>query len=520
MKVTAFVNGKIYTSFKPLRAVRGLVVAGERVLFAGDDAKALRIARELGGEIIDLRGRTAIPGFVDAHVHLDSLGLSLITLDLRGVSSIEELRQRIRLYIERNPDVDVVIGRGWDQELFAEKRWPTRWDIDDVTGGKPAILIRVCGHAALLNTRALEETGLADVRSPYIVRRADGEPTGIVKEEFVKQAMDRLGARKRLLAQSIDRAQRFAAKYGVTEVGFVSCDIDAFRTLLKKWRRGELLIRVRAYLEPSSFDEMRRFLAPGFGDEYLRVTGLKIILDGSLGARTAWLSEPYNDDPSVQGAPLLDYGELKEIVGRALDGGYQVAIHAIGDAALDWVLKLYKELEVKPDDRARIEHVSVVRPEQLKEIARLGAVAVVQPHFIITDWWVVKRVGRERASWVYAFRSMIEIGIKTAFSTDAPVEPLDPFLTLHAAVTRGSDEGVELWKLTPHEAVDVREALHSYTHGSSYALCDDYAGRLEPGSYGDLVVLSNDPLEVEPRSLRDIRVLETYIGGKLVYASE
>ena len=249
----------------------------------------------------------------------------------------------------------------------------------------------------------------------------------------------------------------------------------------------------------------------------LRVVGLKVIVDGSLGARTAWLSKPYADDPTIRGTPLWSYEELREVAEAAYRRGFQLAIHAIGDSALDMVLRLYRELGVSPGDRARVEHASVARPEQIAEMAGMGVVAVVQPHFVVTDWWVVRRVGEERAPWVYPFRTMMERGVRLAFSTDAPVEPVDPFETLYAATTRGVREGIELARLTPNEVLGVAEALDAYTRGSAYALRDPMAGSLEPGHYADLAVLSADPLATEPAGLRDIEVLETYVAGRRVY---
>jgi len=512
----AFVNGVIYTGFSPPRRVRGLAVVNGIVVYAGDPARAAGIVKGLGGDIVDLGGKVAIPGFVDAHLHLDSLGMSLRSADLRGVRSIAELRERIRRFLEQHPDTEVVFGRGWDQELFKEGRWPTRWDIDDVTGDRPAVLVRVCGHAALLNTRALVESGLIDVKSPLIMRREDGEPTGVVKEEFVQRAIEALGARRGLV-KALEEGARYVAAHGVTEVGFVSCNLDSLNAVMELWRRGKLPIRVRLYLEPEAFRRCSSCLAPGFGDGLLRVTGLKVIVDGSLGARTAWLSEPYADDPSTRGSLLWSYEELKEVAMLAFERGFQLAIHAIGDATLDIVLRLYRELGVSQGDRARVEHASVARPEQIAEMAKIGAVAVVQPHFVITDWWVVRRVGKGRVTWVYPFRTMVRRGVRLALSTDAPVEPVDPFETLYAAVTRGINEGIELGRITPNETLEVHEALDAYTRGSAYALRDPMAGSLEPGHYADLVVLSADPLATEPTKLRDIEVVETYVGGRRVY---
>jgi len=427
-----------------------------------------------------------------------------------------------------------ILGHGWDQELFEEKRWPTRWDLDEVVSDRPVMLSRVCLHAAVLNTKAIEITGLLNADLPGIVRDERGKPTGVVKEGAFEAA--RAKFLESLTVEDYERflldAMRFAASQGVTAVGFVSCDEKALKALIRLWERGELVIRVRVYLNPGKrrgaggmydgreiLEALRALgIRRGFGDEMLRINGIKILADGSLGARTAWLSKPYSDDPSTSGYPNIDEETLREIAAEAHEAGLQLAIHGIGDRAIDMILRVYEELGDVGRLRHRVEHASILREDQIEKVAKLGVVASVQPHFVITDWWAKSRVGEERVKWVYPFKSMLRKGVSIGLGTDSPVEPLNPWETVYAAVTRGKYEGVPYYEDTKHECLTLEEALHAYTAGSAYILLEeDEMGSLEVGKLADFVVVDRDPFEAREDELRKIKVLETYIGGKRVF---
>ena len=516
----------VYASFKPLVRAEALVVVGDRVVYVGDETKALRIADALGLDTVDLKGRVVMPGFIDVHAHLDSIGINLSTLDLRGVPSIEELKRRLRDYV-KSVKSRWVVGRGWDQELFRERRWPSRFDIDEVVSDRPVALVRVCGHAAVLNTKALELTGLLNSMDKDVIRDETGNVTGVV----VERALDRV---EELIHDSYTlddyrgfmiNAMRYAASLGVTTMGFVSVDLKSLNSLIMIERElGKLPIRVRAYLNP--FDhgidviELLRQLGirAGFGSQYLRINGIKVIADGSLGARTAWLSKPYNDDPGNSGRPNYGFDELMSIVKRSNEAGLQLAIHGIGDKMIETILDIYGRLGNVSMPRHRIEHASVLREDLVGRIRELGVTLAVQPHFVITDWWVVDRVGVDRARYVYPFKTLIDNGIMLGFSTDAPVEPLNPWETVYAAVTRGRYEGIELLKYTEGEVVSITEALHYYTYGSAYLLHEEHElGRLEPGYLADFIIIDKDPLSVSDKELKDIKVLETYVGGERIH---
>lgn len=522
-KCLALINGKIYLSYDPLKTSESLVIAGGRVVFAGNNSNTLVISELLGCDLIDLEGKVVLPGFVDAHVHLDGIGMYLNTVDLRGVRSIEELKDRIRRSVSNA--ASWVFGHGWDQELFIEGRWPTRWDLDEVVSDRPVLLTRVCGHAAVLNTRAMEITGLISSGSPHVLRNERGEATGVVKEEALETARKKF--RESLTLEDhkkfLEDAIKYVASHGVTTVGFMSVNDVSLRVLEELRSEGKLLVRVRAYLNPGEDNEILSILKKlgirsGFGDDYLKICGIKIFADGSLGARTAWLTEPYNDAPNTCGSQLVERKILEKLAYEIHDAGLQLAVHAIGDAAIDLVLQTYSRIQDLRKFRHRIEHASVVRPDQVSKIRELGIPLVVQPHFIITDWWVLKRLGESRATWVYPFKTLISSGISLGISTDSPVEPLNPWETVYAAVTRGEYEDVELSKHTPHERLSLTEVLHSYTRGSAYTLGEEgNIGTLEIGKFADFIIVDRDPYAVDEKTLREIKVLATYVGGMKVY---
>lgn len=518
--VKGFVNGNIYISFKPLKRVSALVTYNERIIYTGTSSKARKIVTLLGGRVIDLNGKTVIPGFIDAHMHFDGLGLTLNTLDLRGAKSISELKELLKEYYEQHKNVSWIIGRGWDQELFEEKRWPNRWDIDEVVSDIPVFLERVCGHAAVVNTKALEMLDPhTSSENRYFLKNEKNVLNGIIIEDAVDLFREKLKYRKDEKLDILYNALKYAASLGVTTHGFVSCTPETFNLLQELKITKGLPVRIRVYMSDYTIDNLLSLgIRRGFGDEYLKIMGIKIFTDGSLGARTAWLSEPYNDDPSTSGIPTIEKEKLINLMKKAHEGGLQLAIHAIGDKAIDAVLEAYSLMgEDLKDYRHRIEHASVIRPEQIEKMGKLGICAAVQPHFIITDWWVVKRVGEKRASWVYPFKSMIKSGIHIGFSTDSPVEPLNPWETIYAAVTRGGSD-VELHKHTTKEKISMIDALYYYTMGSAYLLFEDKnIGTLEYGKYADFVVIDKDPLEIELEKLKSIKTLMTVVSGRIVH---
>jgi predicted amidohydrolase YtcJ len=519
--VTGFINGRIYVSFNPVRKASGFVVSGDKLLYVGASNKSKELATLLGGKVIDLRSSTVIPGFIDTHMHLDSLGLALSSLNLKDARSIEELKSRLKTFYDEYKPSSWIIGRGWDQELFKERRWPTRWDIDEVVPNVPVMLTRVCGHAAVVNTKAFEVAGLPqkDLESPYFLKNDEGSPTGVVLEDAIERFRNKMKFTTEEIEEMLSQALTYAASLGVTTVGFMSCNLTTFSLLQSLRLRKALPIRVRIYMSEGLDLILALGIRRGFGDEYLKIMGIKLFADGSLGARTALLSKPYNDDASSSGTLVTEKQHLVNAIRKAHENKLQVAIHAIGDAAVDVALEAYSTFGSNLEEyRHRIEHASIVRPEQVEKMAKLGVCASVQPHFTISDWWIESRIGKERVSWAYPFRSMAESKVKVGFSTDSPVEPLNPWETVYAAVTRG--ENTEFSERTSKEKLSLEEALFHYTVGSAYLLFEENnVGSLEEGKYADFVVVEKDPFEVDSKELKNIKTLMTVVAGKIVFKS-
>lgn len=487
------VSDKIYVSFNPITTVTGLVLCSGRVVYAGDAGVVEKTTSILGGDLVDYGSRVVMPGFIDAHIHLDSLTLEDYIIDLRSARSVKEILEEVSSYISRNPTTPVVVGRGWDQDKLLEKRPPYRWELDRVARDKLVFLIRICGHMAVANTKTLRETGVKPGS-----KNADYEK-GLVYEEKVGEIWEKLGLEE-LVVKKITSKQRELASKGVTRIGWVSAKTIHVTTTPS-------LIGIRYYLTPGNFIEwLKNKLPPGT----LGVDGVKIILDGSLGARTAYLSQPYSDDPGNTGKINYTPGELEEIVWRAHEEGFHVAVHAIGDKALDTILRIYSNLGVHGE---RIEHASLVRKDQIPLLKKLGARLVVQPGFILSDTWILDRLGKERIKWAYRIKSLLDQGIIIGFSSDAPVEPPDPWRNIYAAVTRGENEGLDIAYYTRDEKIDVATAIHLHTKGSAQALYMDDAGELKPGCIGDYIVVDKDPLELEPRELLKINIIETRTRG-------
>ncbi len=522
--VLSLVNCKAYVSFKPLKTAKAITIFGDKILYHGTIAGAKRMAKLHNGKVVDLGGKVVVPGFVDSHMHLDSLGIGLNTLDVTNTRSIGEIKEKLRKFADVHSDATWLRGRGWDQEFFAEGRWPNKQDIDEIVSDKPVLLIRVCGHIAVINTKALELLkGLSiSLQPPFYDRDKSGELTGIVREDGVKYVRSLIKYELGELTKFLKDAYNHSLSYGVTTVAIAGCDSEVLNALQLLRLNHELPLRIRAFIKPELLVHIKNLgIKQGFGDSYLKISGVKLLADGSFGGRTALLSQPYSDDSSTNGVSTITDDELKRIVKEASENKLQVATHAIGDKAIDMVLNAYESYKLCiPELKHRIEHASIVRPDQVSRMAKLGVVIAVQPHFIIADWWVVKRVGVKRAPWVYPFRTLLDAGVQMGFSTDCPVEPINPWESVYASVTRGKYEKSELLKYTKNETLDTVTTIHIYTFGSAKILHEEDAlGTLEEGKFADLVIIDRDPIKTKPKDLREIKVLATIVGGVLVYKS-
>jgi hypothetical protein len=519
-------NGSVWRlSGDSLRA-EALAIKDGRIIYVGDD-EGVQAYIGSSTRVIDAGGRTVLPGLMDTHVHLVKLGFSLGFIDLRNVGSIDELKRLVRERVESMEPGRWVIGRSWDQERFVEKRYPNRHDLDEVAPDNPVILIRVCGHVAVVNTKALElagiDEGTSDPPGGIIEREESGYPNGVLKESALGLVYDVIPPPS--LEDTVEAARLAideAVRHGLTTVHLVSAIPDEVAALLTLKTLGDLKLRIRVYYSYRYIDSVVGLgIRRGFGDDMLKINGIKILVDGSFGGRTAALREPYSDEPGNSGKVVVPLEELKPLVMKAHTSGLQLAMHAIGDLAVEHILESVEEaLNRYPhtDHRHRIEHASLMPPDLLSRMAKLGMLAAVQPRFIISDFWTVERVGPERARWTYNFRSMLEKGIVIGGGSDSPVDPIDPIFSIYSAVTRGCHDGIELCKYSEDEKLSLEEAVRLYTSYAAYLGFDeDVLGSLDEGKLADLIILSDDLDRVDESKIKDVSVLMTIVDGKVVY---
>ena len=526
-----FLNGDIYTQAAPARA-QAMAVRDGRIVAIGsnDDIRKLKGSHT---QIVDLGGHFVMPGFNDAHVHLAAGGLLLQEVDLVGVKSLADMQQRIAEQAKTIPAGDWIIGRGWDHTLWPGEKLPTRQDIDAVTGDHPAIFVRIDGHIAVANTAALKAAGMfANVADPHggkIDREANGEPTGIIRETAKEEVLAKtprpsLAVRRR----GIEMALANAARWGVTSIQDYS-EWEDFLVYEELEQEGKLPIRISEWLtfnQPLDLLEQHRAHHPA-EDPMMHTAMLKGFMDGSLGSRTAALNAPYSDDPGNTGLPQYDQPTLNRMAVERSAAGFQLGFHAIGDRAAQMALDAFAEVERNArendrwrDFRFRIEHDQVIDPDQFEQFRKLGVIASVQPCHLLTDMnWAIERIGPERAKTSYPWKSFLDHGARLAFGTDYPVEPINPFRGIYAAITRENEAGTKAY--FPEQRVTLQQAIAAYTTGSAYAqFAEKDKGTLAPGMLADFVVLDRDLTKVPPPEILKTQVLRTIVGGKTVYEQQ
>lgn len=511
-------NGNIVTMNSAQPKAQAVAIKRGKFVAVGANKQILSYAEE-STKKIDLKGKTVVPGFVDAHVHGASLGRVLSQINLRNVKSIREIQRKVKQWTKKTAEGKWIIGRGWDQDKLAECRYPSRFDLDQAAPRHPVFLLRVCGHLGVVNSKAMKLAGITKQTKPPKGGRIDrdpktGEPNGVLRENALNLIYNVLpkSSEKNLTSTCLLACQKMVEE-GITTAHWIISSASELRVLQRLNSRNMLPIRIYVLIPVEFLDTLVELgLSTGFGGDRIRVGSVKILADGSLGARTAALKQPYNDAPKTEGMMLYSQNQLEKFVEKAHETNLQLAIHAIGDRTVEVVLKiLEKELRKVPKEnhRHRLEHVSVLNSRLIKRMRKIGVVASVQPHFVVSDFWIVDRLGKARARWGYAFKSLLKEGIVAMGGSDAPVEPVSPILGVYAAVAR---------KTFPQERLTVDEALRIYTVNAAYgSFEEDVKGSIEKDKLADLVVLSQDPYKTTPQQIRDIRVEITIVGGNIVY---
>ena len=530
-----FVNGDIYTQAKPAR-VQALAVRDSRIVAIGSNEDVQKLKGNQT-QVIDLAGQFVMPGFNDAHSHLAAAGMRHLEVDLTGSANLADMQHRIGLKVNKTEPGEWIVGSGWDHTLWPGQTLPTHQDIDVMTNGHPAIFVRIDGHIAIANTAALEAAGITGKTAAPQGGKIDvdpqGQPTGILRESAQGLVFARVPpptpARRRAAAEA---SLADAARWGVTSAQDCS-QWEDFLVYEDLEREGKLTLRISEWLRFNDpLDTVKQQRAHHSLDDPMLHTGmLKGYMDGSLGSRTAALLAPYSDDPGNAGLPQYQQPELNRMATERVADGFQLGFHAIGDRAAQMALDAFRAAESGPqahaapgattakDFRLRVEHDQVIAPNQFALYQQLGVIASVEPSHLLTDMnWAEARIGPRRAKTSYPWKQFVDNGVKLAFGTDYPVEPISPFRGIYAAITRKNEAGTK--EFFPEQTVTIEQALAAYTIGSAYAeFAEMQKGTLAPGMLADFVVLDRDLTKVAPADLLRTKVLRTVVGGKTVYAA-
>ncbi|HVS80973.1 MAG TPA: amidohydrolase [Pyrinomonadaceae bacterium] len=524
------INAKIHTMDQSQPLAEAIAVSGNRIV-AVASTKEIRKLAGANTRVIDAKGQLVLPGFNDAHVHFMSGGFQLSSVDLRDANTPQEFAERIRSFADKLPPGRWITGGDWDHERWPDAKLPTKELIDRFTPNTPVFVNRLDGHMALANSLALKLANVTrqtpDPPGGIIVRDPKtGEPTGVLKDaaqSFVWKVFPPPSFEEKLAAARA--ATTHAASVGVTSVQDMSAgaDVGVYQALLD---RGELKNRIYAVWPLPRWERLAQTgVRAHFGSAMLRTGGLKGFADGSLGSTTALFYEPYKDAPNTSGIgsdEMFPEGAMRERVRDADRAGLQVIIHAIGDRANDLILSIYEQVENENGDRDRrfrIEHAQHLRAQDIPRFARDHVIASMQPYHAIDDGrWAEKRIGHERAKTTYAFRSLLDSGATLAFGTDWTVAPLDPILTIYAAVTRRTLDGKHPNGWIPEQKISVEEAVRAYAVGSAFAeFQEKEKGTITPGKLADLVILSRDIFKIDPKEIEKVKVVITIMDGRVVY---
>ena len=525
-------NGDIITLDDQRPRASALAINQGRVIVVGTDDEIKSLARSKTTQE-NLNKSVVVPGMTDAHIHWQGVAQALHTVDLFDVPSKNEALERVAARTGQTPSGQWIEGYGWTQDAWADRQFPSAHDLDLITPDHPVFLRARSGHAAWVNTLALRLCGIdAHTHSPEggeIIHDQAGQPTGILLESpamnLVAERIPPLTVDQ--IADQMQRAQTVALSLGMT--GFHDFDDqECFSALQRLRERGELRLRVVKNINKPYFDSMIQMgIRWGFGDDWIRIGGLKLFADGALGPRTAYMIEPYDGEPDNYGIVVTDKEEMAELVSRASAAGLHSTVHAIGDRAVHYVLDVYATVrreeaargEPSSTRRHRIEHVQLIHPDDVQRLAELDLIASMQPIHATSDFERADLYWGSRTPYSYNPRLQLERGAVVAFGSDAPYDMMGPLKGIHAAVTRqraDGSPGTEGWN--PSARLTVDEALRGFTFAPAFAAgMEDRLGKLMPGHLADLVVLDRDLYAVPPSELLDVRVLATMVGGVWQY---
>ncbi|MBA2173325.1 amidohydrolase [Halobacillus locisalis] len=521
-------GGKIYTMKHEGDWVEAVVTKDGRIVAIGETHELYQTYKKEIEEEHDLKGAVMYPGFTDSHLHIIGHGERLMRLDLSFMKSAEEVKQALRQHAEQLSPGEWIIGDGWNENQWEEKRIIHKGELDDISSDHPMMLTRVCRHALLANSKAIEMAGITtdtpDPQGGVIVRDEAGETTGYFHDqgqELIKKAMPEVTPE--YLRKATELAVKDMHTYGL--VGGHSEDLnyyggfkktyDAFTDVINEHDhpfRAHLLVH-HGVIE----DVDQEGLGYKKGTRYVELGALKIFSDGALGGRTAWLSEDYSDDPGNSGVAIHTKEELASLIFEARKRQMPVAVHAIGDAAIEAVADELERQPLKTGERDRIIHAQILRPELIEKLKGLSVVLDLQPTFVASDFpWVLDRIGNVRLKSSYSWKTLLDAGIMCAGSSDAPIEEINPLLGIRAAVDRRATYDHEVYQT--EERLSVHEAIALYTTGSAQAIArEDVQGKIQVGFVADFTVLDRDLFALKSHELADANVMMTVVDDQIVY---
>src|SRR5438270_1615484 len=523
-------NANIYTVDKQHPKAEAMAIIGDRIVAVGTGAE-IDLWRGPNTKTMDAAGKLLLPGFNDSHVHFISGGAQLDQVQLNDAGTPQEFVRRVGEQANKTAKGDWILGGDWDETKWPTPTLPTKDLIDPVTSSTPVFINRYDGHQALANSLAMKLAGITaktpDVPGGVIVRDAQGNPTGIFKDaaqNLFDKAIPVMSHERRMRAAT--RALEHAASLGVTSVQEMNpefADVAAYSELAEQ---GKLTARIyEAPMETNWQEQARVGLRHAWGSNFLRLGAVKGYADGSLGSGTAYMYEPFTDEPGNRGIlsdEMHPVQGMRDRLMKADAAGLQICVHAIGDGGISMILDISSDIlkaHGYHDQRFRIEHAQHMAPKDFERFAQLHVIASMQPYHAIDDGrWAEKRLGHERAKYSYAWRSFLDHGVRLAFGTDWSVAPLNPLLGLYAAVTRATLDGQNPDGWIPEEKITLPEAVEAFTMGSAFAeFQENVKGSITPGKLADMVILSDNIFDVKPEAIRSVKVETTIVGGKIVY---
>lgn len=524
----AFINGKIYTVNDDLTIAQAVIVQNGKIIFVGNNSEAQKII-DSKTEIIDLKGKLMLPGFIDNHTHFISGGFYLLGLNLRTAKSTDEFKSLLKKYVESHKG-KWITGGNWDHESWETKDLPRKEMIDSYTPNTPVFIDRFDGHMALANSYALKLAGITkNTISPeggtIVKDPKTGEPTGILKDNAMSLIYSIIpDATDEEMYQAGLAALEEAKINGVTSIQDITYkkDLIIYQKLEKD---NKLTCRIYTRLPIADYKNLvDTGIQYNFGDDKIKLGSLKAFSDGSLGSSTAWFFDKYNQDTTTSGLPMdiVTNGLLEKWATDADKNKLQISVHAIGDKANAYMLDLYEKIgseNPKWDRRFRIEHAQHVRKQDVDRFAKLHVIASAQPYHCIDDGvWASKRIGSERIKDAYPFKSFLDAGVKLCFGSDWTVAPLNPILGIYAAVTRRTLDNKNPDGWIPEQKISVEDAVKCYTRNNAYAAFEEnIKGSIESGKLADLVVLSDDILKIDPQNIKDVKVDMTVFNGEIIF---